>query len=50
LLCAGLIHDDEAVTEKDVGSWIPVQALQTIAGTITKALTESLPSEDDQKT
>lgn len=45
LLWAGLIHEDEDLTEKQVGALISFPKMVVLAGAITEALSESVPNE-----
>lgn len=47
ILWAGLIHEDETLTEKQVGSLIDMQYLQNLMGTLGEAFKSDMPVEDD---
>ncbi len=48
-LWAGLVHEDETLTPKNVGRLVTIHNLQTIAETITGAIQQSLPEGDGSK-
>jgi hypothetical protein len=44
-LWAGLVHEEESLTEQEVGSWITPHNLETVAERIVEAIQASLPEE-----
>lgn len=46
VLWAGLIHEDENLTEKQVGSLIDMAFLRDMVGTLGNALASDMPSPD----
>lgn len=46
ILWAGLIHEDESLTEKQVGSLIDMRYMQEIMGTLGSAFEADMPTED----
>jgi hypothetical protein len=42
-LWAGLLHEDENITEKQVGSWITMDNISEISDRITEAMKNALP-------
>jgi len=49
LLWAGLIHEDENLTEKDVGRLVSVQNLTEIVGVLTDSIQLALPAAGKEK-
>ena len=47
LLWAGLLHEDEKLTERQVGAMISLTNVETIMEQITEALTAALPEDTD---
>ena len=47
LLWAGLLHEDEQLTEHQVGAMISLTNLEQLMDQITKALTVALPEDTD---
>ena len=45
LLWAGLLHEDETLTEKQVGSMVAMDNLQTIMDAISTALLDAMPED-----
>jgi len=45
ILWAGLIHEDENLTERQVGSLIDMQYMQEIMGTLGEAFEADMPNE-----
>ena len=48
LLWAGLLHEDESLTERKVGAMISLTNVETIMEQITRALTAALPEDTEQ--
>jgi len=48
LLYLGLIHEDESLTEKEVGSMINLQNIGEISSRISKALGVSMPEASEK--
>lgn len=48
-LWAGLIHEDENLTEKDVGRLITTSNIQTVTESISKSISISLPEADENE-
>ncbi len=46
LLWAGLLHEDESLTERKVGGLVTLENLSTVMDSITVALTEAIPQEE----
>ena len=46
LLWAGLLHEDESLTERKVGSLVTLENLNAVMDGITEALTEALPQDE----
>lgn len=46
LLWAGLRHEDEALTERQVGAMVTMDNLQTVLDGISTALTDAMPQDD----
>ena len=46
LLWAGLLHEDESLTERTVGSLVTLENLNLVMDGITEALTEALPQDE----
>lgn len=49
ILWCGLIHEDEQISEKKVGSLISMKNINYIAQQLSKALEENLPNDPNQK-
>ena len=47
LLWAGLLHEDEKLTERKVGSMVTLDNLSTVMDTISAALLEAMPPDDE---
>jgi hypothetical protein len=45
MLYVGLLHEDESITEKYVGSLVSISNIQEIAKKIAEAITANLPQE-----
>lgn len=50
LLWAGLLHEDENLTERQVGSFVGMENLQSISESINAALMNSLPTNEQKQT
>lgn len=48
ILWAGLIHEDENLTERQVGSLIDMQYIQDIMGTLGQAFEADMPDASDE--
>ena len=48
LLWAGLLHEDEKLTERQVGAMISLTNVETVMEQITEALTAALPEDTEQ--
>ncbi len=48
LLWAGLLHEDETLTEKRVGGMVTLSNMSEIMDKITSALTEAMPDAGDK--
>lgn len=46
LLWAGLLHEDETLTERQVGAMMDLSRLQEYAEAVAKAITNALPAPD----
>ncbi|SHH05865.1 hypothetical protein [Tepidibacter thalassicus] len=44
LLWAGLIHEDEGLTEKEVGKMITLEKLNEVVDIISKAISDAMPN------
>lgn len=49
VLWAGLIHENEDLTEKEVGSWFDLKSLDLISNIIKHALGQSLPEKEESE-
>jgi hypothetical protein len=49
MLWAGLIHEDEKLTIKQVGSMIDMTNINKIVSAISKAISEAMPKVDEEK-
>ncbi|WDU84207.1 hypothetical protein [Caloramator sp. Dgby_cultured_2] len=49
MLWAGLIHEDEKLTIKQVGSMIDMTNINEIVSAISKAISEAMPKVDDEE-
>lgn len=49
MLWAGLIHEDDELTEKQVGNMIELQDLQELSDKMNKVMTNDLPAEEQKK-
>lgn len=47
LLWAGLVHEDESITVKQVGSWIDFNTLLNITDKVNEAIADSLPASEE---
>jgi hypothetical protein len=47
-LWAGLLHEDETLTEKRVGGMVTLSNMSEIMDKITSALTEAMPDAGDE--
>ncbi|ERI10891.1 hypothetical protein [Aneurinibacillus aneurinilyticus] len=43
MLWAGLVHEDESLTEKEVGKLVSFSNIQVLADKITEAMSEGMP-------
>ncbi len=48
LLWAGLLHEDESITIKQVGAMVTMQNLEAVMDTISKALLDAMPSGETE--
>jgi len=46
LLWAGLLHEDESLTVKDVGKFLTLADLQQVAEAVNEALTQAMPQPE----
>ncbi len=46
LLWAGLLHEDENLTERQAGGMVTLARMEEVMDSVTKALTEAMPQED----
>lgn len=46
ILWAGLLHEEEDLKPRDVGSWITINELPTFSEVLGKALSGALPQDD----
>ena len=46
LLWAGLLHEDDKLTERQVGGMVTLENLETVMDSISKALMEAMPQEE----
>lgn len=46
LLWAGLLHEDDKLTERHVGGMVTLENLETVMDSISKALMEAMPQEE----
>lgn len=51
IVWAGLLHEEETLTARQVGSWIGLEHLETLSKALNKAMTDALPekTEAEQK-
>lgn len=49
MLWAGLCHDDDSLTEREVGSKLEVQDLEELAAKMNEVMTSDLPDKEDSK-
>ena len=49
LLWTGLMHEDESLTEKQVGNFIGIHDLENLAEAISQAMGEAMPKVDPSK-
>jgi len=49
LIWAGLVHEDDGITPKDVGAWIDFQNIEKISEKVGRALEAAFPPTDDVK-
>lgn len=49
ILWAGLIHEDESLTVKDVGKLLTLAELQRVAEAVNEALAQALPKPNEDK-
>lgn len=48
ILWAGLVHEDESLTIKQVGSMIDMSNISYVVETISKAISEAMPKVDEK--
>ena len=48
ILWAGLLHEDSSLTPKQVGSWISIQDLPSLSGTLGEAIRTAMPVETEE--
>ena len=46
LLWAGLLHEDDKLTERQVGGMVTLDNLETVMDSISKALMEAMPQDE----
>ena len=46
LLWAGLLHEDDTLTERQVGGMVTLDNLETVMDSISKALMEAMPQDE----
>lgn len=49
ILWAGLIHEDDSITEKDVGAMITMQDLEQLSEKLNTAMSGDLPEPEDKE-
>ena len=49
LLWAGLLHEDESLTLKDVGKLIEIKNFEAISDALAKAFTEAFPAAEESE-
>jgi hypothetical protein len=49
ILWAGLIHEDESLTEKQIGKWVDFENLSSVAESLGKGLVAAMPDMEKMK-
>jgi hypothetical protein len=49
ILWAGLIHEDETLTEKQIGKWVDFENLQAVAEGLGKGLVAAMPDMEKMR-
>ena len=50
MLWACLLHEDDSLTEKQVGSWVTVSNMMEVVGKLNEAFEVAMPESEDKET